>query len=143
MSEHPISTLGSPPPARDRSAWLAGRILEVVAEGKPTYRYEDRRVLVGRRGAGALPRWEVRQIVGGRVTAGEFAAAVEALLAEGELIEAWLMRPDRRDASHLLVLPGRHEEFPRAVACARGRADVLAAEPWAASIASGSAGAAV
>ncbi len=143
MSEQQISTLGSPPPARDRSAWLAGRILAVVAEGMPCYHFERGRMIPGRRGVGALQRWVVRQGVGGRVSSGEFAAAVESLLAGGRLLEVWLERPDRRVASHLLVLPGRSAELPRTVACARGLADVLAAEPWARSIAAESAGAAV
>jgi hypothetical protein len=69
-------------------------------------------------------------IPGVRVSAADFAQAVEELLAEGKLIEVWLQQVDDRDASHLLMIPGLSEALRRPVARARGTPEVLEAEPW-------------
>jgi hypothetical protein len=51
------------------------------------------------------------------------------------LIEVWLQQVDDRDAPHLLVLPGRSGGLKRPVARARGKSEILEAEPWAAALA--------
>jgi hypothetical protein len=139
MPRHPIQEIGFPPLARGRAGWLKDRILAVVAGGVPELRYHLGDPIRWRRRPGALPWWEARQRIGGRVTPEEFRRAVDELLAEGRLVEAWLERPDMRDGSHLLVMPGRLEALPLAVARSRGRADVLEREPWARSLRPGSA----
>lgn len=80
---------------------------------------------------GCRPYWIARQAVGGRVGATAFRQAVDALLAEGRLIEATLRPRGRRAAPHVLLLPGHAAALGgRRVASARGRRDILEAEPW-------------
>jgi len=83
---------------------------------------------------GALPWWEARQRVGGRVGVPAFRGAVDGLIGRGRLIEVWLAAAGRRAPGHALVLPGHAEALPRGVVRARGRGDVLAREPWAAAL---------
>jgi hypothetical protein len=76
------------------------------------------------------PWWQLRQRLGGRVDADAFRAAVDRLIAGGELLEVWLARPDRRDAAHVLLLPGHSAALSRPVARARGNPEALRREPW-------------
>jgi hypothetical protein len=124
-----IATIGAPAERLSRPEAIKARILRVVAAGGcwPGWRGEPDR---WRHLPGTLPWWEVRQRLGGRVSASDFAGAVEDLLAEGRLIEVWLQQVDDRDAPHLLMLPGRSGGLKRPVARARGDPVVLTAEPW-------------
>jgi hypothetical protein len=84
---------------------------------------------------GRITYSELRFKVGGRVSTSEFRGAIEDLLAAGELIEVRLVRMDQRATKHLLIRPGRFKVLERAAAEVRGRPDILAQEPWAASLA--------
>jgi len=124
-----IATIGPPPQRPTRAELVRAGILRVIAAGVcwPGFLgYPDRWPAR----PGAMPWWTVRQRVGGRVSAADFAAAVEGLLAEGRLIEVWLERRDGRSIPHLLMIPGCSEALSRPVAQARGKPEVLAAEPW-------------
>src|SRR5205823_3542415 len=86
-----------------------------------------------RRGSGEgswgwRPWWSVRQAIGGRVRTEAFRRAVEELLAQGALVEAWLEARDQRARPHVLLLPGALGELDRAVCEVRGREDVLRRE---------------
>jgi hypothetical protein len=115
--------------AYDRGRGLRSRILELVRAGVPR-RHGDARGEGWWHRPGALPWSETRQRVGGRVKAAEFTAAVEDLMAEGNLIEVWLRMAGRRAPSHVLLLPDHPEALRHPVARARGLAEVLEEEPW-------------
>ena len=124
-------------PAIDRAEWLRGRIIRLIDAGVPRMEFVGdflagrERVQTGwEQAPGSCAWWALRQRLGGRVTAAEFAEAIDALIAEGRLIEVWLAPPDRRQTPHCLLLPGRSDGLRHPVARARGRADVLSREPW-------------
>ena len=120
----------------DRDVWLRDRIVRVIEAGIP--RMGDFGKLMGgnpvRTGwhhePGTCPWWELRQRLGGRVNAADFAEAIETLLAAGRIIEVWLAVPDRRTAPHCLILPGRSAGLRRPVARARGLPEILEGEHW-------------
>jgi hypothetical protein len=121
----------------ERPEWLRGRIIRLIEAGVPRMEYVGgfavgrERVQMGwEQAPGSHAWWALRQRLGGRVTAAEFADAIDALIAEGLLIEVWLTPPARRQTPHCLLLPGRSDGLRHPVARARGRADVLSREPW-------------
>jgi hypothetical protein len=136
MPMQEILTLGAPPSAPGRPEWLQGRLVRVVADGV-SYRTFWPEGIAWRHRPGIMPWWAARQLVGGRVSAAEFRAAVETLLSEGRLIEVRLARGDGRDAPHLLIVPRRVKELPREVAQVRGLRRVLEAESWARALVEG------
>ena len=124
-------------PVIDRAVWLRLRIIRLIDAGVPRMEFVGDFLTGGERvqtgweqAPGSCAWWALRQHLGGRVTAAEFADAIDALIAEGLLIEVWLAPPDRRQTPHCLLLPGRSEGLRHPVARARGRADVLSREPW-------------
>jgi hypothetical protein len=137
-----IVTVGAPPAPGSEGERLQGRILELVGRGVPRLSSgPDGRL--GYHGEwwhppGALPWWETRQRAGGRVGAEVFRAAVEALVADGRLLEVWLEPDGQRAPGHLLLLPGYSGALRRSAVMARGRPDVLRGEPWAAGLGGGS-----
>jgi hypothetical protein len=123
----------------DRSDWLEARILALLREGRPRSSWDPARREWGFRGEwlvppGACSWWEMRQRVGGRVNTVEFRAAVDGLLAGGEVLEVWLAMPDGREPAHTLLLPGHSGVLRHPVAQARGLPEVLRGEPWAATL---------
>ena len=125
-----IITIGEIPTPDDRMTWIRSRVLELLARGVPRHPGDDRGDGWWHR-PGALPWWEVRTRIGGRVVAAAFAEAVEGLIGDGLVIEAWLAAHGRQTPSHVLMLPGRSGALKRPVVRARGHAGVLANEPWA------------
>lgn len=88
----------------------------------------------------------VRMAIGGKVPAPLFRQAVDELLAEGLVFEVWLEPVGRREAAHVLLLPGglprpvpvyqgcpTPTRVPRVVR-ARGRQDLLPGQRWAADV---------
>jgi len=65
---------------------------------------------------GVCSFWELRQRLGGRVKRQAFVEAVQALLAEGRVIEVWLAMPDMRESPHCLLLPGHSKALKHPVA---------------------------
>jgi hypothetical protein len=126
-----IAIIGTRPPRPSRPEVIKAAILRAVAAGLCWSGNRWRHL------PGTLPWWELRIRIGGRVSADAFAQAIEDLLAEGQLIEVWLARADGRDAPHLLMLPGKSSALKRPVAQARGKPEVLAAEPWYAGLSGG------
>ena len=131
-----VATVGAFP-AVDRARWLRERIVRILERGEQRMGWAGdvlsghERVQDGwKQPPGSCAFWALRQKLGGRVGAEEFAEAVEALLADGRAIEVWLELPDRRDPPHCLVLPGRSEGLRFPVARARGLPAILQAEPW-------------
>jgi hypothetical protein len=131
LSTDEILTLGVLPPARERPEWLKDRIIGVVAEGVRRRSFYEDDPVEWRHRPGLMNWWVARQLVGGKVSTEDFNTAVDALILDGRLVEVWLVRPDQRAAPHMLVRPGKFAKLPRPVAQARGRAEVLAGEPWA------------
>jgi hypothetical protein len=129
----PIITIGEIPTPADSTTRLRARILELLARGVPRSSWDDRGDGWWYR-PGALPWWEVRTRVGGRVAGVMFVEAVEGLIGDGLVIEAWLAARGRRTPSHVLLLPGHSDVLNSAVVRARGRAGVLANEPWSAAL---------
>ena len=129
-----IITVGEIPTPDDTATWLRSRVLELLARGVPRVPSDDRGDGWWHR-PGALPWWELRTRVGGRVDTATFAGIAEGLIAEGLVIEAWLVARGRRTPSHVLLLPGHSGALKDPVVCARGNAGVLANEPWAAALA--------
>ena len=125
-----IITIGEIPTPDDRRTWIRSRVLEILARGIPRDPGDDRGDGWWHR-PGALPWWEVRTRIGGRVAAAAFAAAVEGMIADGLVIEAWLAARGRQVPSHVLMLPGHSRTLKSPVVRARGHASVLAEEPWA------------
>ena len=121
-------------PIPDRGGWLRARIVRLIDAGVPrqTWDKRDGWAFRGeyRHRPGSLSWFEVRQRIGGAVRTPEFVAAVDDLIAAGELIEVWLNIGGRRSAPHSLLLPGRSDSLKHPVARARGLPEVLAAEPW-------------
>lgn len=130
-----IVTVGAPPVPEDEGERLRARILDVARSGVPRHSWDPERGWCHKGEwlvrLGGWPWWEMRQRVGGRVPEAAFRAAVDELLARGQLLEVWLKPRGRRTPDHILLVPGGGAELPRPVAQARGRSDVLAREPWA------------
>ena len=110
----------------ERPEWLRGRIIRLIDAGVPRMDYVGgfaagrERVQMGwEQSPGSHAWWALRQRLGGRVTAAEFADAIDALIAEGLLIEVWLTPPARRQTPHCLLLPGRSDGLRHPVARAR------------------------
>jgi hypothetical protein len=126
----------SPPTASEA---LKARILAILAGGQPDSRWDRKLgewVADGWRvPPGAHPWWRVRQSVGGKVAGADFVAAVAGLIGEGEVIEVWLAPRGLATPPHVLLLPGWSRSLIRPVVKARGRLDVLEAEPWSAGLA--------
>src|SRR5205823_4119120 len=93
-----VGAMPAPPTAVDH---LKARILAIVAAGEPRFAHCS-----FHHAPGVMPWWDVRQRVGGKFARRDFVAAVEALLAEGRLIEAWLRPRGRATPSHVLIRPG-------------------------------------
>jgi hypothetical protein len=107
---------------RDQASLVLTRVVRVIASGVrlgPWWGFP-----------GAVPWWLVRRQLGGRVGAQQFRTAVDVLLAAGRVIEVWLEPLGLKDPSHVLLLPKCSGALRRPIAMARGRADVLRAEPW-------------
>jgi hypothetical protein len=120
-------------PAYDPISHIGSRILEAIRLGEQwPYPDEDNDPWIHR--PGSMPWSALRRRVGGHVRAPEFAMAVERLIDEGRLIEIWLEPRGMRRMGHSLLLPGRSEAVDRPIVMAKGRPDVLAAEPWAAEL---------
>src|SRR6185437_5148390 len=81
-----ISIVGTIPTPDDETTWLRSRVLELLARGVPRQSFDDRDDGWWHR-PGALPWWEVRTRVGGRVDAATFAGVVEGLIDDGLVIE--------------------------------------------------------
>jgi len=120
-------------PAHDPGASLRARILDLVSKGVPRAPCDERGDGWWQR-PGAMLRWEARVRVGDRVPAEAFGRAVEGLIEDGLVIEAWLEPVGRRTPSRVLVLPGRSDALRGRVIRARARPEVLAGEPWAAAL---------
>jgi hypothetical protein len=129
----PVVTIGNIPTPDNTKTWVRKRVLELLAKGIPRHSFDDRGDGWWHR-PGALPWWELRTRVGGRVDAATFAEVAEGLIADGLVIEAWLAAPGRRTPSHVLLLPGQSSALKEPVVQARGHAGVLANEPWASAL---------
>jgi hypothetical protein len=79
---------------------------------------------------GSMSWHQVRVRIGGKFRQADFVAAVGQLLAEGEIIEVWLQRRGRSSPAHLLMMPGCSDSLDYPIRKAKGRAEVLASEPW-------------
>jgi hypothetical protein len=125
-----VVTVGAEPMSPDPDARLRARILRLVSGGEhcPTmWDGRDRGWIVH---PGAAPFWWLRQKLGGQYRTADFRQAVEGLLEGGLAIEVWLKPVDARAGGHQLLLPGHSEALSHPVCKARGRGDVLDAEPW-------------
>ncbi len=125
-----VITIGAIPTPDDATTWLRSRVLDLLARGVPREPRDGRGDGWWHR-PGALPWWELRTRVGGRVDAATFSGVAEGLIADGLVIEAWLTTPGRRAPSHVLLLPGHSAALKYPVVRARGHAALLAGEPWA------------
>ncbi len=139
-SDSEVIEIGSQPEAMSRLEWLRKRILAIVDRGVPKTSWRDGEWREDPQAEwpippGRMPRWALRQAVGGRVRTPEFNWAVETLLTDGEFMEAWLEQPDAPAASHLLVRPGVEVELPKPVARIKGRRDLIGSSPWARALA--------
>ena len=128
-----VVTIGEIPTPEDVNTSIRSRVLAILARGVPRHPSDDRDGWWHR--PGALPWWEVRHRVGGRVGAATFTEVARGLIADGLVIEVWLAAHGRRTGSHVLLLPGHSGALKGPVVKARGHAGVLANEPWARSLA--------
>lgn len=123
------------PGNHDRGRWLQDRIVALIRAGLPRFTEDDRAKVWWHR-PGALPWWEVRQRIGGRIRTEVFAEAIENLLAEGSLIEVWTKMLGARPDGHILMLPGHSDALRWPVVRARALREVLEQESWAQRLAS-------
>jgi hypothetical protein len=131
--EESVVTLGEIPTPDDIITSVRSRVLELLSRGVPREPSDDRGDGWWHR-PGALPWWELRTRVGGRVASTTFAGAVEGLIADGRVIEVWLAAHGRRTPSHVLLLPGHSGALKGRVVRARGHEGVIAGEPWASAL---------
>lgn len=118
------------PEVDGQDRWLPDRIVGLIRVGVPRLSRDNQADGWWYR-PGALPWWEVRQRVGGRVRTEVFAEAVEDLLAKGSLIELWTKMLGARPHGHVLMLPGHSDVLRWPIVRARALPEVLKRESWA------------
>jgi hypothetical protein len=79
-------------------------------------------------GPGWIPWYRARQRAGGKWSGEQFRGAVDRLISEGLLIEAWLFRKRGIPPRHILRLAGLSDPWPATPIKLRGIQRVLEAE---------------
>lgn len=112
-----IAEIGSVPPPPSPLEKAKRRVLEVVTRGTGDWACCNPV-------PGVATWWGVRRYLGGAYSRELVREAVEALLAEGKLLEAWWQDHTARKPRHWLVLPSSLTHLP-GVHKLRGRPELL------------------